>query len=276
MSTFDDMMAGYAIHNHQDRLNATHEVMQQVALAGLARGGFFEKAAFYGGTCLRIFHGLPRFSEDMDFSLLATDTDFRLEPYFDAIRDAFAEIGQQVSLREKHNESPIRKAFLKNNTALYDLQLGRDQKSSISIKIEVDTTPPLQFETETRLLFLPFSCMVKCFTRPCLFAGKMHALLFRAWKNRVKGRDWFDFEWYVRHGIPLDFRHFCERARQSHPENETVLSLEGFRSLLSEKIRALNINDVRDEVRPFLRDTRCMDIWSNEYFQELARNMTLC
>ncbi len=275
MSAFDDMLAGYTIRNDRDRLNALHEVMQQVTLAGLARGGFFEKAAFYGGTCLRIFHGLPRFSEDMDFSLMRTDETFRLEPYFEAIRDSFAALGQRVILaaKEKGKPSPIRSAFLKSDTAQYDLRLERGR--NITIKIEVDTTPPLEFRTEKKLLLLPHSFMVNCFSLPCLFAGKMHALLFRAWKNRVKGRDWYDFEWYVRHGVPMDFHHFCARVRQFHSHPEPDMTESDFRQLLHDKITAADISLILKDVTPFLRDTSELDIWSREYFLLLAEQIKL-
>ncbi len=275
MSAFDDMLARYVIRNDRDRLNAIHEVMQQVALAGLARGGFFEKAAFYGGTCLRIFHGLPRFSEDMDFSLLAADEGFRLEPYFDAIHDSFAALGQHVTLnaKEKRNSSPIRSAFLKSDTAQYDLRLERGR--NITIKIEVDTTPPLEFRTEKKLLLLPHSFMVNCFSLPCLYAGKMHALLFRAWKNRVKGRDWYDFEWYVRQGVSMDFHHFCERVRQFRSHADSELTPESFRQLLLDKIAAADVNLIRKDVMPFLRDASELDIWSREYFALLAEQVKL-
>ncbi len=275
MSAFDDMLAAYPILNDRDHLNALHEVMQQVTLAGLARGGFFEKAAFYGGTCLRIFHGLPRFSEDMDFSLLATDESFRLEPYFDAIHDAFASLGQNVQLtaKEKTKPSPIRSAFLKSDTAQYDLRLERGR--NITIKIEVDTTPPLGFSTEKKLLLLPHSFMVNCFSLSSLYAGKMHALLFRAWKNRVKGRDWYDFEWYVRHGVKLDFHHFCERVRQFKSHSREEMTGQDFHQLLRDKINAADISLIRRDVEPFLRDTSGLSIWSREYFSMLAEQMKL-
>ncbi len=276
MSAFDDMLAAYPIHNDRDRLNALHEVMQQVTLAGLARGGFFEKAAFYGGTCLRIFHSLPRFSEDMDFSLLAPDENFQLEPYFGAIQDSFAALGQHITLsaKEKTKPSPIRSAFLKSDTAQYDLRMERGR--NITIKIEVDTTPPLAFSTEKKLLLLPHSFIVNCFSLPSLYAGKMHALLFRAWKNRVKGRDWYDFEWYVRHRIPLDFAHFCARVQQFHSHPTPELTPKGFRELLRTKIQTADINLIRKDVTPFLRDTACLDIWSRKYFAMLAEQITLC
>lgn len=273
MNMFDEMLAAYAPKSQQEQLNALHEVMQQVCLAGLARGGFMEKAAFYGGTCLRIFHGLERFSEDMDFSLLNPDPDFRLEPYFDAVREEFALMGQQVTLTEKKKTklSAVQSAFLKSETAQYDLQLERGR--AIKIKIEVDTAPPLGFATEQQLLLQPYSFYTRCYTLPCLFAGKMHALLFRAWKNRVKGRDWYDFEWYVRKGIPMNWAHFCERACAFNQAGE--LTSERFAELLRERLSSVPIEQVKADVLPFVRRPAELDIWSNDYFLHLAERMRM-
>nr|WP_219723536.1 nucleotidyl transferase AbiEii/AbiGii toxin family protein [Akkermansia muciniphila] len=270
MNVFDEMLASYETGSDNDRLNAVHEVMQQVALGGLYNGGFFNKAAFYGGTCLRIFHGLDRFSEDMDFSLLAPDPGFRLDPYFEAITTEFAALGQSIDIttKEKTAQSTIQSAFLKSDTAQYDIHLGRDRK--IKIKIEVDTTPPLGFSTEQKLLLQPFSFYTNCFTLPDLFAGKMHALIYRSWKNRVKGRDWYDFEWYVRKNVAMDFRHFCERAYQFGSEEPGTLTPDRFRAILKDKIKETDIRQVKDDVMPFIKEQNKLNIWSTEYFLQLA------
>lgn len=211
---YNSMLQGYPMNTEQQKRNAIFEVNQQVILAGLYNGGFFDEAAFYGGTCLRIFHGLQRFSEDMDFSLLAPSDNFDFTKYFQPIKDMFKIVGRDVEIKkkDKQNFGKVESAFLKDNTDVYDVSFQTEK--SIRIKIEVDTNPPLKFNTEQKLLLLPKSFMTKCFTLPDLFAGKMHALVFRAWKNRVKGRDWYDFEWYVRHRIPLDFNHLAERILQ--------------------------------------------------------------
>ena len=270
MNVFDEMLASYETGNDNDKLNAVHEVMQQVALGGLYNGGFFNKAAFYGGTCLRIFHGLDRFSEDMDFSLLAPDPGFRLDPYFEAITTEFAALGRSIDIttKEKTAQSTIQSAFLKSDTAQYDIHLGRDRK--IKIKIEVDTTPPLGFSTEQKLLLQPFSFYTNCFTLPDLFAGKMHALIYRSWKNRVKGRDWYDFEWYVRKNVAMDFRHFCERAYQFGSEEPGRLTPDRFRAILKDKIKETDIRQVKDDVMPFIKEQNKLNIWSTEYFLQLA------
>ena len=270
MTIFDEMMSRYPVVTEIERQNALHEVMQQVTLAGLYRSGFFEKAAFYGGTCLRIFHGLERFSEDMDFSLIAKDDGFSLEIYFPAIVEEFKLLGREVEIRRKEKQSfgKIESAFLKDNTEIYDVSFRTDR--SLKIKIEVDTLPPLEFSTEQKLLLQPFSFMTRCFTLPDLFAGKMHALVFRNWKNRVKGRDWYDFEWYVRKGVALDFRHLQERIREF---NGIEMNQGEFVAKLNEKLASTDIEQVKRDVLPFVKHPEELTIWSNDYFLQLAGMM---
>ena len=264
---FNQMLSAYEQPTEQQKRNAIFEINQQVILAGLYHGGFFDLAAFYGGTCLRIFHGLQRFSEDMDFSLLASNENFDFTNYFQPIIDEFAMIGRKVEIKkkDKKNFGKVDSAFLKDNTDVYDVTFQTEK--SIKIKIEVDTQPPLKFNTEQKLLMLPESFMARCFTLPDLFAGKMHALVYRAWKNRVKGRDWYDFEWYIRHQIPLDFTHLAERALQFNGEDITRNS---FFEKLKERLSSADINQVKEDVLPFVRNTRERDIWSNDYFLKLA------
>lgn len=264
---FEQMLSQYSIITDKDRRNAIYEVMQQIALAGLYRGGFFDKAAFYGGTCLRIFHGLERFSEDMDFSLLAPDETFKLESYFPAIIDEFDALGRAVviSKKDKKNFSKVESAFLKDDTEVYDVAFQTEK--NLKIKIEVDIQPPLKFQTEQKLLLRPFSFMTRCFALSDLYAGKMHALVFRAWKNRVKGRDWYDFEWYVRNGIKLDFTHLQERIREF---NGIEMSKEEFLIALKERFASTDIRMVRQDVEPFIKNSESLEIWSNDYFLQLA------
>ena len=264
---FDNMLSRYELATEQQKRNAIFEVNQQIILAGLYAGGFFESAAFYGGTCLRIFHGLQRFSEDMDFSLLAPDENFDFSKYFQPIVDAFALVGREVEItkKDKKNFGNVESAFLKDNTDVYDVTFQTEK--SIKIKIEVDTNPPLNFTTEQKLLLQPHSFMTRCFTLPDLFAGKMHALVYRAWKNRVKGRDWYDFEWYVRNGVALDFAHLAERCKQFNGEDITP---ESFKEKLIERLSTADIKQVKEDVLPFVRDPKVLDIWSNDYFVQLA------
>ncbi|MDD2634852.1 MAG: nucleotidyl transferase AbiEii/AbiGii toxin family protein [Bacteroidales bacterium] len=266
---FDQMLSRYEIKTTEDRRNALHEVMQQVTLSALYRAGFFDKAAFYGGTCLRIFHGLPRFSEDMDFSLLKRDDNFTLQDYFDIIIAEFYALGRTITIskKEKTNNSQIESTFLKDNSEIYNIAFQTER--SVKIKIELDTNPPLGFDTEQKLLMLPFSFMTRCFTIPDLFAGKMHAFLFRNWKNRVKGRDWYDLEWYVRNNHQLGFNHLKERCVQS-AHVTADFSQQEFKQLLYKRIIETNIERVKDDVRPFIKDTEFLKIWSTDYFLQIA------
>lgn len=264
---YSQMLSTYEQTTELQKRNAIFEVNQQVILAGLYNGGFFDVAAFYGGTCLRIFHGLQRFSEDMDFSLLAPNDNFDFTKYFQPIIDEFAIVGREVEINKKDKKSfgKVDSAFLKDNTDVYDITFQTEK--SVKIKIEVDTMPPLNFNTEQKLLLLPESFMVRCFTLPDLFAGKMHALVYRAWKNRLKGRDWYDFEWYIRHNIPLDFTHLNERFLQLNREH---ISKDLFLDKLKKRLSTADINQVKADVLPFVRNPKELDIWSNDYFIQLA------
>ncbi len=264
---FEQMIAQHTIAGDNDRKNALYEVMQQVVLSGLYRGGFFKEAAFYGGTCLRIFHGLRRYSEDMDFSLLEKNPDFTLETYFPAIIEEARLLGRTVTItkKDKRTFDKVESAFLKDNTDVYNLTFQTEK--TLKIKIEVDVYPPLEFSTEQKLLMLPFSFTTRCFTLPDLYAGKMYALTFRAWKNRIKGRDWYDFEWYVRNRVALDFEHLRVRTKEF---NEIDLTKELFLELLKERISKADIDVVKADVLPYIIDKRELDIWSSDYFLQLA------
>lgn len=269
-SIFDQMLSRYEIKTNEDKHNATHEVMHQITLSALHRAGFFDKAAFYGGTCLRIFHDLPRFSEDMDFSLLEKEEDFTLEDYFDAIYSEFKALGREVKIvrKNKKHDSQVESAFLKDNTEISHVEFQTER--TVKIKIEVDKNPPLKFNTEYKLLLLPYSFMTRCFTLSGLYAGKMHALLFRNWRNRVKGRDWYDLEWYIRNGCSVDFVHLKERSVQSGYTGTEEFTETVCIDLLKKRIERTNIEMVKADVRPFIKNTKELDIWSGEYFLQLA------
>jgi predicted nucleotidyltransferase component of viral defense system len=279
-----EWIESYNPKNKEEAQSALREIMQEITLAGLQRSSFFEKAAFYGGTALRIFHNLDRFSEDLDFSLLHTEQDFSIEKYQHAIINEFASLGMNVSISEKQKvkQNNINSAFLKSETIWRELKLetiipqnGLDTKTNIKIKIEVDTEPPLNFKTEEKLLLKPFSFYVKCFTLPDLFAGKMHALLFRKWGTNVKGRDWYDMEWYIKKGIKLDLGHFLTRAQDSGDwAGESISEIE-FRDLLSKKIDTVNMNYVKADVIRFIKVPTQLDIWSTTYFHDLVSHLKI-
>ena len=270
MTIYESMLVSYKREGGRTETpNVEQEVCQKITLAGLRRGGFFDHAAFYGGTCLRLFHNLPRWSEDMDFSLTEKRNDIHLENYFDAIREEFKLAGFDVTITKKEKKAfgRVESAFLKENTEAYDIKF--QTKKSVKVKIELDTDPPLMFATEQKLLIQPYSFMTRCFTLSDLFAGKMHALVYRAWQRRVKGRDWFDFEWYVRNQIPLDFKHLQERIKEFSGED---VSLEAFLDLLRQRLSTTDIDNVKQDVLPYIDSSRQEElaIWSNEYFLQLV------
>ncbi|MEJ8590746.1 nucleotidyl transferase AbiEii/AbiGii toxin family protein [Riemerella anatipestifer] len=274
-----DWIENYQPKTAEDYKQALREIMQQLALAGLSRGGFFSKSAFYGGTALRIFYGLNRFSEDLDFSLLQEDGDFNLDDYLKAIEEEFLAQGMQVSVKtkKKSKKSDIESAFLKSETIWSELildtaipQLGLRQNVGIKIKIEIDTKPPLGFETEEKLLLQPYSFYVKVFKIEDLFAGKMHALLFRKWGHNVKGRDWYDMEWYIRKGVQLNLEHFKIRAIDSGDWGKDTMMEQEFRNLLHHRIETVNFEIAKNDVSRFIPNTKVLDIWSKDYFKDLS------
>ena len=272
----------YNPQNEEEILSALREIMQEITLAGLSRTDFFEKAAFYGGTALRIFYGLDRYSEDLDFSLLKPDSNFSIEPYFKAVLDEFMSLGLTVSIKEKKKtkQTAIDSAFLKTETIWQEIVLediiketGVRSNKTLKIKIEVDRQPPLNFKTEEKLLLRPFSFYVKCFAKPSLFAGKMHALLFRKWKNRVKGRDWYDLEWYIKQGIPLDVTHFLTRAKDTNNWQDDSISNEQIIELLDTKIKSVSFSRIKEDVVRFIQNDDGLNIWSPEYFKDLIEKI---
>ena len=277
-----EWIESYHPTTREQAIQALREIMQEITLAGLQRSGFFEHAAFYGGTALRIFHGLDRFSEDLDFSLLRKDGRFSLSPYLKGVTEEFAAMGIHVTTMEKRKakETHVDSAFLKTDTLWAELELkdilpemhvtGQIQ---IRIKIEIDKAPPPGFATEDKLLLKPFSFYVRCYQLPDLFAGKMHALLFRKWKKRVKGRDWYDMEWYIRKGIRLHMTHFLNRAIDSGDLTSDSLSRAGFLELLAEKIKTTSISSAKEDVERFVQDDGRLSIWSTEYFLDLISHI---
>ena len=262
---FNDLVAMSA-GKHGERANAIREVVQLFTLAGLNRGGFFENAAFYGGTCLRIFYGLDRYSEDLDFSLLNPAEGFSFSKYAQTLEDEFALAGIKVAVtvKKKSTDTSVQTAFLRSE----------DLDSNIKVKIEIDTKPPLCFDTEYKLSMQPYSFYTRCFTPSSSFAGKMHALLYRKWRNRIKGRDWYDFEWYVRRAVTMDLAHFNERARQ-FGNIESYFTEESFRVFLKDKIKLIDIDLIKKDVLPFISDPARLDIWDREYFMQVADMMKI-
>ncbi len=275
------MLAKYDLGTRDSATHALREILQEAALLGLWRARFFEHAAFYGGTALRILHGLDRFSEDLDFTLLHPTPDFALTSYLSSLTSELEALGFIVSteIKLKTKQSAIQSAFLKADTRMLLIAISAQQSiinavvsnQVLKIRLEIDTRPPGHFETESRFLFQPIPFSVRSCSLPDLFAGKMHAVLCREWKTRVKGRDWYDFVWFAGNHPELRLRHLEERMRQSgHLDAGAQLTKDSFRDLLSARIDRLNVDSARSEALPFLRNPESVAVWSREFFHAAA------
>lgn len=273
-----DMLATYRPTTPTDHQNAAREIVQEIALLGLWRGGFFEHAAFYGGTALRIFHGLRRFSEDLDFTLLETGDETRLDRYLPAVATELESWGFTFEARPKSTDRRIESAFLKGSTQLNLLHIGAPpdlarrlpRNQQLRIKLEMDLDPPPHATTEVRTQLLPTPHQVRLYDPGSLFAGKLHALLCRGWKSRVKGRDFYDFVWYVGRNVSPNLPHLDARMRQSGHWNGEPMTYGILANLLRERFSAIDFKQAADEVRIFLSDPRELDLWSQGFFDEIA------
>lgn len=280
------MLDRYEKRSVEDYVRALREILQEIALLGLWRSKFFEKAAFYGGTALRILYGIDRYSEDLDFSLLKPMPDFDISRYISALEREVRSFGFEasVTIREKNAESTVQSAFLKADTLKHLLvidtaediarQIPRGQV--MKIRIEVDTDPPMGFDTENKFLLQPIPFSVKTFVLSDLFAGKMHAVLCRQWKSWVKGRDWYDLVWYASHHPQLHLDHLEQRMIQSrHVKEGNRLTKEKFFLLTSSAIDKLDINQVKKEVEPFVKNPDALQVWSKEFFRDVVKRIVV-
>lgn len=276
------ILAAYEIRSVEDSLRALREVMQEIALLGLWRSKFFEKAAFYGGTALRVLYGLDRFSEDLDFSLLKKGLSFDLTDYSQALKKELASFGFAVEIEsrpKKPASAAIQSAFLKADTRTQMITVEFDKgliqkvprNQVLKIRLEVDTDPPPGFGTEIRYLLRPVPFGVRTFSLSDLFAGKVHAVLCREWKSRVKGRDWYDLVWFAAYHPELHLAHLEQRMRQTgHWTGSGPLTTEDLRDLLNRRIDKVDIDQIRREVEPFVKDAAPLAIWSKEFFLDVA------
>ena len=277
-SVIEIMLAKYNPQNNQERENAIKEIIQEIALSGLSRGGFFEKAAFYGGTCLRIFHGLNRFSEDLDFALLDKDPNFKLEEYFPALQKEFQSYGIEMSveLKKKDDELEVQSAFLKGNTLTLMMSFfptSEDSKSvifnqKIKIKFEIDTDNPSGGNTEVKYKMLPAPYEIRVFDEATLFAGKIHAILCRNYKNNVKGRDYYDYLFYIGKGSKFNIKYLENKLKNTGGiiNNQETLTLDRVNELLKAKFASINYELAKEDVSNFIKDKESLKFWKKELF----------
>lgn len=267
-----DRLDSYNCKSEIEEEQAIREITQEVALAALGRTDFFKHAAFQGGTCLRIFYGLNRFSEDMDFILKEPNLSFELRPHLHALTDELEAYGYNIEVADRSKmDITVRKAFLKDDSLGKVLQLNYSNQTGplrkIRIKFEVDTNPPSGSELEIKYHDFPFVSSVVVQDKPSLFAGKVHALLCRKY---VKGRDWYDFLWYTSQGVNLNYEFLSSALNQQGPwkEQNIQVDLNWCRSELGNKIRDMDWKATVLDVRRFVRvaEQSSLDLWNKELF----------
>jgi hypothetical protein len=284
-SAVTQMLKKYNCITTDNYKNALKEIIQEIALLGLHRIDFFKKAAFYGGSALRIFHGLDRFSEDIDLSLLETDKNFDITPCCEAINNELKAFGfnMTVEKKEKSFDSAIESAFIKGGTKLQIMNINSEitgieklhRNEKLKIKLEIDTDPPKRADYEVKYQLTPVPYSVRLFDKPSLFSGKLHAVLCRNWGGgRSKGRDLYDYLWYLTQNIKPNFVHLSERMIQTgHLDSNQIKTKEKLKYLLTEKFVKMDFKNLKKDVEPFIKDRRTLDLWSEEFFTSVTNDM---
>ncbi len=279
----EQMIEEYHPKNNEEKRNAIKEVMQEIVLCGLSKAGFFKNAAFYGDTALRIFYGLDRFSEDLDFSLLIKDKDFDLAKYFPILKNTVKSFGLnvEIELKNKTKDSNVQSAFLKGDTIEHfllfypdDLVQGINKNEKVKIKFEIDTMPPglATYEIKFRLLPAPYS--VKLYDESSLFSGKIHAMICRLWKSRVKGRDLYDYIFYLSRKTKFNLPHLREKLIDSGFINkDTEITCDDVKEMLINRFNEIDFNDAKNDVIPFIKDSSGLDIWCKEFFTSITSEL---
>lgn len=273
----NQMLDNYEINNSQDEINALKEIIQEIVLCGLSRGGFFKEAAFYGGTALRIFFGIDRFSEDLDFSLITPNKSFDLSKYFKYIENEVKSYGLnlRITSKKKTNNSNISSAFLKGDTMEHILIIFNNDNNQpnnlllkdIKIKFEVDINPPSGATYEMKYKLLPSPHQINLYDKESLFAGKIHAILCRNWIGRTKGRDLYDYIFFLSKNISVNI----ELVRQKLIESKFISIYEKFdvevlKECLIKKFKEINYKDAKEDVMPFIKDIESLELWSSDFF----------
>ncbi len=283
-NVISQMLSKYEIKNTHDEVNALKEVIQEIVLSGLARGNFFEDAAFYGGTALRIFYNLDRFSEDLDFALLNKNINFDLSEYFNYIEKELNAYGLnlEIKTKEKSAHSNITSAFLKGDTIKHILKFFPKEENTkynsllkdIKIKFEVDINPPMGATYEDKYKLLPRAHVIKLYDKESLFAGKIHAILCRGWKSRVKGRDLFDYVFFIANDIKVNMNLLKNKLLESdYIKENDKFNIDILKEMLINKFNEINYDEAKEDVISFVKNSDSLDIWSKEFFISITNKL---
>lgn len=277
-----ERLNAYRARTAKEENRALREILQEYILAALSRTDYFTKAAFHGGTHLRIFHGLLRFSEDLDFALREPNSSFELKPYLDKAAEELSAIGLKVEVKDKSKaDLTVKKGFLKDDSLIRLVQLqfpnllgSRQTPRKILIKVEVDSNPPAGAVYQSCDLSFPFTASVTNFDLPSSFAGKMHALLCREY---VKGRDWYDFIWYVGRKVKLNHRLLSAALdQQGRWAGQHVVTSDAWvREELKKVIAALDFEAAKEDVANFVYagELGHLDYFNREFFAAMAEKL---
>ena len=282
-NVLQSMLKKYEIKNTIDEINAMKEIIQEIVLSGLSRGGFFNEAAFYGGTALRIFYGLNRFSEDMDFALLEPNSNFDLSKYFGFIEKEVQAYGLNLTISEKSKtqDSNITSAFLKGDTKEHILLFFPNESiqnttslKNIKIKFEVDINPPAGARYDIKYKLLPSPHQVRLYDEGSLFAGKIHAILCRNWHYRTKGRDLYDYIFYMSNNTKVNIKLIREKLIDSNVlTREDSFDINMLKDLLNNKFKEINYSNAKEDVIAFIEDKDSLNLWSEDFFTEITKNL---
>jgi len=276
-----ERLSSYAAANPLELENALKEIVQEIALYGLWRAGFFKIALFQGGTSLRILHSLPRFSEDLDFILRAPDNTFGWSAYLETLVQIFKEFGIDLSaLPREKMDGPIRQAVLKDTSLANQLDLSftsTGTNKTIKIKLEIDTNPPAHSGETTTFLDFPLDHEVRHQDLPSNFSLKIHALLCRGF---LKGRDWYDFSWYVAKGVVPNLAHLKAALVQAGPwaaQDNLSVNLPWLEQTIGATIRSVNWHEAANDVRRFVKPAEfdSLDLWSENFFLAKLQKLTM-
>ena len=278
------MLAKYEIKNVDDEINALKEIIQEIVLSGLSRGSFFDVAAFYGGTALRIFHHLDRFSEDLDFALIEANSDFQLSTYFPYIEKELKAYGLnlEVSTKEKINESNITSAVVRGDTLEHILKFFPNDENNqynhllkkIKIKFEVDINPPSGANYEYKYKLLPSPHQIRVYDMPSLFAGKIHAILCRNWKIRVKGRDLYDYVFFLANHTSVNLELIKNKLIASnYIDPNSLFDILVLKKLLIAKFSMIDYKEAKEDVLPFIKDPQSLNLWNQDFFCEITEDL---
>ena len=284
MSTIEEIIKTYNPETINDNKAILREIVQSIVLVGLSRTDFFKKASFYGGTALRIFYDLNRYSEDLDFTLNNVDKNFSIAPFIESIKNVALSYGLEleISIKQKQTSTPVESAFAKINTYQTFINLKMNSELTkllhkdevIKVKFEIDCEPALGFTTENKWIDMPEFAPVIVLDEASLFAGKLHAILCRNYKTTVKGRDYYDFLFYVRRGISPNLNYLRNKLINTGKINEKeIFNIEVLKEMLIKRFEQVDFEQVKNDTERFIINNEDLSTYSKDLFVQMAKKI---